>query len=89
MGNIYVRPSYRSDHCAVVVEVKFNMFKRGVWKLNNSLLKDKNYIEEVKQTINNVTGQYMQNVIEEACFIDVLLMEIRGATISYSSYVKK
>ena len=89
--NIYVRPSYRSDHSAVVLEVKFNMFDRGrgLWKFNNSLLTDKNYIEKVKQTIDNVTGQYMQNVIEDSSFIDVLLMEIRGATISYSSYVKK
>ena len=49
--NIYVKPSYRSDHSAVVLEVKFNTFStgRGLWKFNHSLLTYKNYVEKVKQ----------------------------------------
>ena len=50
---------------------------------------DKNYVEKVKQTIGKVTDQYMQYDIEESLFIEVLLMEIRGVSISYSSYVKR
>lgn len=45
------------------------------------LLTDKNYTEEVK---------CMQNVIVESCFIDVLLILIRGGGYNlYYSYVKK
>lgn len=34
------KPGYRSDHSAVVLELKFNKFSRGrgLWKFNNSLL---------------------------------------------------
>lgn len=36
------KPGYRSDHSIVIVELKFNSFKRGhgLWKFNNSLLLD-------------------------------------------------
>lgn len=43
-------PSYRSDHSSVVLSIEINEFKKGkeLWKFNVSLLKDQNYIEEVK-----------------------------------------
>jgi hypothetical protein len=38
-----IKPGYRSDHSAVVIELKFNKFTRGrgLWKSNNSLLTGK------------------------------------------------
>mgnify|MGYP003691480061 CR=1 FL=1 len=40
--NFSIKPGYRSDHSAVVMELKFNTFSRGhgLWKFNNSLLYD-------------------------------------------------
>ena len=99
--NIYIKPGYRSDHSIVVMELKFNSFVRGhgLWKFNNSLLHDTIYIEKVKQTIHDVKDRYFRNAdnhddlllddIDDSTFFEVLLMEIRGVTISYSSYKKK
>ena len=56
----FVKPGYRSDHSSVVLEIKFNAFQRGrgLWKFNNSLLLDKTYVDKVKDTIQQVHGQY-------------------------------
>lgn len=92
-----VKPGYRSDHSSVVLEIKFNAFERGrgLWKFNNSLLLDKIYVDKVKDTIQQVHDQYASPLdnkldnIEGHKFLEILLMEIRGITISYSSYKKK
>lgn len=72
---------------------------RGLWKFNNSLLTDKEYVSKVKETIHSVCSQYLENIgscdfqcknsINESLFLEVLMMEIRGVTISYSAYKKK
>lgn len=75
------------------------------WKFNNSLLKDSTYVAEIKNVINRVKEQYalpVENIlaneippkdliftINDQLFFEVLLMEIRGKTISYSSFLKK
>lgn len=92
--NFVIKPGYRSDHSAVILELKFNTFQRGrgLWKFNNSLLIDKTYIQKVKDTIQQVHNQYKgtsSESIEDQNFLEVLLMEIRGVTISYSSFKKK
>ena len=56
-----ILPSYRSDHSTVVLSIKINEFKKGsgLWKFNNSLLKDSEYIKTIKNCINQVKEQYM------------------------------
>ena len=43
-----IKPSYRSDHSAVIWKLKFNSFEkgRGLWK-NNRLLTDNIYVDKV------------------------------------------
>ena len=94
-----IKPGYRSDHSIVIIELKFNSFNRGrgLWKFNNSLLSDKEYVKKVKDTIHNVCREYIRSDIDNIAtddiddnmLLDVLLMKIRGITISYSSYKKK
>ena len=80
------------------MELKFNPFTRirGLWKFNNSLLYDNIYVEQGKQKIQEVKKQYRKNltnitdnfphseIVDDSTFLEVLLMEIRGVTISYS-----
>ena len=102
-----ILPSYRSDHSTVILSFQMNDFKRGsgLWKFINSLLRDRKYINIVKDCIQQVKEQYMlpiydleyiieneQNFefqISDQLFLETLLMEIRGKTISYSSLKKK
>lgn len=51
-----------------------------------------NYVQKVKETIQNICQQYLvrdTEDIDDSSFLDVLLMEIRGITISYSTFKKK
>ena len=51
---------YRSDHTLVNLQLRkgHREKSRQFWKFNNSLLKDKVYVEEIKKLINNVKKQY-------------------------------
>ena len=103
-----IDPSYRTDHSIIFLSLRFQDFHigKGLWKFNNSLLYDKEFVAKVKSTIYNVKLQYslpVYNVdqipnipdneisftINDQLFLEVLLMEIRGQSISHSSYVKK
>jgi hypothetical protein len=62
VDNICIKPGYRSDHS--VVELILNLSNQpkgpGLWKFNNSILKDEKYIRhvrEIKKVINDVTSQ--------------------------------
>lgn len=98
--NFDIKSGYRSDHSIVVLELKFNPFERGrgLWKFNNSLLTDMVFIDKVKEIIDRVKSQYAYNAdihtcfnkdIDDSIFLEVLLMEIRGLSISHSSHKKK
>ena len=106
--NCSIEPSYRSDHSMVILKCKFNKFvkSKGLWKFNNSLLKDMDYLNTINQKIKEIKLQYalpvynlnnLDNILNEdiqftinnQLFLETLLMEIRGKTISYASFKKK
>lgn len=60
LKNCKVEPSYRSDHSMIILELEFNPFIRGkgLWKFNNSLLYDIDYINMVKEKKLDVIKQY-------------------------------
>ena len=103
-----VEPGYRSDHSMVILSLKFQDFQKGksLWKFNNSMLYDKEYVQKIKQTILQIKKQYMipvydinnigcisdndiNFVIDDQLFLEVLMMEIRGKSISHSAYIQK
>lgn len=49
--NFSIKPGYRSYHSIVLLELKFNPFTKGsgLWKFNNTLLSDKEYVVKVKE----------------------------------------
>ena len=100
--------SYRSDHlilslCLCLENVGDG---KGLWKFNNSLLCDEEYLKCVKDktevvkrrycllvynydTIQQVDNSALQININDQFLSEILLMEFRGETISYSSYKAK
>ena len=98
-----IKPGYRTDHSLVELHLTLSDQTRGpgLWKFNNSLLKDATYVEEIKQCIHSTIDQYrdpnsyetdLENqdfVINDEMLFDMLKLEIRGKTIAYASAKKK
>merc|ERR1712074_9970 len=103
-----IEPSYRSDHSIIILNIAFNSFIPGhpLWKHNNSLLTDIEYLNIINNKIHEIKCQYalpiynlenlnlipdseLQFTIDDQLFLEVLLMEIRGKSISYSCFKKK
>ena len=100
-------PGYRTDHSGITLKLKLidSERGRGYWKFNNTLLKDKDYVSLIKNTIDDVKKTYVSNEnnlnhgnisneeiqfnINDQLFLETLLMMIRGNTIKYSSEKKK
>ena len=55
-----IRPSYRSDHSAIELEIILDKFEKGkgIWRLNCSLLKDSEYLEKINNLIDEVKKEY-------------------------------
>ena len=106
--DVVIKPSFQSDHSIVVMKLKLCNLRhgKGLWKHNNSLLKDIQYVNEINEKIEDIKKQYavpvynvknlnsvsnadIQFTINDQLFLETLLMEIRGKSISYGSYKKK
>ncbi len=102
-SNVYIRPGYRSDHELICLDLELSSQKRGLgyWKFNNELLRDREYVNLVKNCIMENENRYAENIeqetnvenlkltISDQLFFEVLKFEIRGLTISYCARRKK
>jgi exonuclease III len=54
-----IKPGYRSDHSIVELTLNLSKHKKGpgLWKFNNSLLKDNEYVNEIKKCIADTTAE--------------------------------
>lgn len=67
VNDVKIDNSYRSDHSPVVFSFKINEFikGRGLWKFNNSLLHDTDYVKEIKNLISIVKEQYAVKIYRD------------------------
>ena len=90
---------YKSDHSLVemYLDLSKSEFTRGngYWKMNNSFLYEKEYVEKVNKIIDETLLEYTSETlnldlmsrsfnISDKLLLDVTLMKIRGFTISYA-----
>ena len=87
--NTVIEPSIKTDHS--LIKINLNLKKtpergRGFWKINNSLLMDKDYTKLINSLLENCSAKF-QNVQNKALVWDCIKCDIRGATIQFA--VKK
>ena len=78
-----------SDHSLVKLELsiaKSVQRGKGTWKFNNNLLKDKQYVNLIKDTIQKIKQNVFAN---KNTFWEYLKCQIRSDTISYSILKQK
>ena len=92
-----IETGYKSDHSMVTLSLTMNNFQhgKGLWKHNNSLLTDADYLKAINSKILEIKKQYslpvynvenidqipdeeLQFIINDALFLETLMMEIRG-----------
>ena len=71
--DVKIDNNYRSDHSPVIISFKINEFMKGkgLWKFNNSLLHDTDYVKLVKKQIKDVKEQYSVHIYNKD--LDILL----------------
>ena len=59
---------------------------RGLWRLNTSLLKDEEYIEQIKIVIDQTRKAYeLNDTVNPALLWDVIKMKVREKSVSYAA----
>ena len=79
------KTSIAPDHKAV--KLRFNLINRkrgpGLWKFNNSLLKDETYVNLISDSYPDIIQKYSR-INDPKLKWELIKMEIRGLTIPYS-----
>ena len=102
-----VMPGYRSDHSIVKMELKLTDQKRGkgFYKMNTSLLMDKDYIQMIEKTIRDTISTYalpvyspsfvqefpadVEIMISWSLMWETVIINMRTETISYSIHKRR
>ena len=86
IDNTTIKPGFGTDHSLINLNIKLlegQKRGRGYWKFNNSLLKDKDYIKIVKETIVEALSNNQFN--NKRVLWDFIKCKIRTTTMIYSS----
>ena len=91
LKKVSIEPGYKSDHS--LISVSFNAQNthqrgRGFWKFNNSLLREPDYMERIKQTLHDCQLKY-SDLQNKSLKWDTIKCEIRATTISYAAFRSK
>ena len=88
LNTVSISPGMRSDHSIIKISFKLKdtgSRGKGFWKFNSSLLRDEEYIERVKQIINECQVKY-SDLKDHGLMWEVVKCEIRSETLSYSAW---
>ena len=77
-------PYSKSDHCIVNINIEINQQKRGpgFWKMNNSLLQNKDYVDFIKGVIKDIKNNDVD--LDAQTLWDFCKNEIKHKTIDYA-----
>ena len=83
-----ILPGFRTDHSLITlcIGTKTNPRGPGFWKLNTHFLRDLEYINLIKNTINEVSNDYKDGeTVDPVLLWEVLKMQIRASSIKYAN----
>ena len=84
--NVKTKTATTPDHKAIKLSLKLSQVIRGpgLWKFNNSLLKDKNYLTLITESYPIISEKYA-NIVDKRLRWELIKMEIRSITISFAA----
>ena len=71
--DVLIKPGYRTDHNFVIMKMHVKEMEKGsgIWKMNESILKNADYVEHINTTIKNTVCQYAIPVYDYEYLRDV------------------
>ena len=90
MGNVVsadIILGFKTDHSLITLNISLhaNPRGRGFWKLNVSLLSDADYIDIIKQTIEQTKEEYTDdNSVNPSLLWEMIKMKVREKSVSYA-----
>ena len=84
--NVETKTATTPDHKAIKLSLKLSQVIRGpgLWKFNNSFLKDKNYLTLITESYPIISEKYA-NIVDKRLKWELIKMEIRSITISFAA----
>ena len=84
--NVETKTATTPDHKAIKLTLKLSQVTRGpgLWKFNNSLLKDKNYLTLITESYPIISEKYAY-IVDKRLRWELIKMEIRSITISFAA----
>ena len=90
MGNVVsadIVPGFKTDHSLITLNISLhtNPRGRGFWKLNGSLLSNTDYIDMIKQAIEQTKEKYTDdNLVNPSLLWEMIKMKVRKKSVSYA-----
>ena len=86
-----ISSGFRTDHSFISLKICKKSVDRGpgFFKLNTSLLLDRDYVSKIKLLIQNKKTEYQNQLVEPDLKWETIKSDIRGETIKYSSIKKR
>ena len=83
--NIHTKASNAPDHNAIKLSLELSEERRGpgLWKFNNALVDDEEYVNRIKANYP-IIGEKYRDLDDHRLKWELIKMEIRGLTIAYS-----
>ncbi|CAH3020822.1 unnamed protein product, partial [Porites evermanni] len=81
-----ILPGFKTDHSMITLNISLHSNPRGpgFWKLNTSLLADKDYIDLIRLTIQETENEYANDKsINPALLWDMIKLKIREKSLSF------
>ena len=87
---VYTKVSNAPDHKAVELDLRIRSEKRGpgLWKFNNSLVEDNEFVELIKRQYPVIRKKYL-DLKDDRLKWELIKMELRSITISYTKHKGK
>ena len=85
-----IKVSNAPDHKALILDLRIlsEMQSPGLWKFTNSLVEDNEFVELIKQSYSVIREKYL-NLKDDRLKWELIKMEIRSITISYTKHKGK
>ena len=95
LGNIIsanILPGFKTDHSMITLNISLHSNPRGpgFWKLNTSLLADRDYIDLIRLTIHETQNEYENDEsINPALLWDMIKLKTREKSLSFAAAKKR